>query len=79
MDYIPASRVYIFIALTSAALYVNTIFSDFVFDDVSAIVNNRDLDSEVPWSNILWNDYWGTPMSQVSTMIFDSVVSRISR
>ncbi|XP_035209964.1 protein O-mannosyl-transferase Tmtc3-like isoform X2 [Stegodyphus dumicola] len=34
----------------------------FVFDDISAIRENRDLRPTSPWSNLLMNDFWGTPM-----------------
>lgn len=57
---------YIAIFTISALLYANSLFCGFVFDDLSAIVNNRDVDIESPWSNLLWNDFWGTPMSEVS-------------
>ncbi|GBM33589.1 hypothetical protein AVEN_181834-1 [Araneus ventricosus] len=36
----------------------------FVFDDVSAIRENRDLRPSSPWSNLLFNDFWGTPMNK---------------
>ncbi|GFT58697.1 protein O-mannosyl-transferase TMTC3 [Nephila pilipes] len=36
----------------------------FVFDDVSAIRENRDLRPSSPWTNLLFNDFWGTPMNK---------------
>jgi len=35
-----------------------------VFDDVTAIKENRDLRGHVPIRNLFVNDFWGTPMSK---------------
>ena len=50
--------------LLCVALYWNSLAGDFVFDDVTAIRDNRDLRPHVPWRNLLHNDFWGTPMSK---------------
>ena len=50
--------------LLCVALYWNSLAGDFVFDDVTAIRDNRDLRPHVPWRNLLYNDFWGTPMSK---------------
>ncbi|XP_065201488.1 protein O-mannosyl-transferase Tmtc3 [Planococcus citri] len=42
--------------------YYNSCNCDFVFDDISAIKENRDLRPHTPISNIFFNDFWGTPM-----------------
>ena len=51
-------------ALLSVILYVNTLDCGLCFDDVSAISQNQDLRPESPWTNLIWNDFWGTPMAQ---------------
>ncbi|XP_013421827.1 transmembrane and TPR repeat-containing protein 3 [Lingula anatina] len=42
--------------------YYNSLGCGFVFDDVSAIKDNKDLRPETPISSLFWNDFWGTPM-----------------
>ncbi|KAF7280204.1 hypothetical protein GWI33_006297 [Rhynchophorus ferrugineus] len=53
------------IALTCIACYYNSCYCDFVFDDISAIKENRDLRPHTPISNLFFNDFWGTPMHKV--------------
>lgn len=55
------------IAFTCVACYYNGTQCDFVFDDISAIKENRDLRPHTPWKNLFWNDFWGTPMFKVPT------------
>ncbi len=43
-------------------LHTNSLTCDFCFDDLSAILENGDLRAETPWTSLLWNDFWGTPM-----------------
>ena len=43
-------------------VYSNARLCDFVFDDVSAIRDNRDMRPTTPWRDLLFNDFWGTPM-----------------
>ncbi|XP_072045716.1 protein O-mannosyl-transferase TMTC3-like [Amphiura filiformis] len=45
-----------------ALCYANALYCGFVFDDSSAIVNNKDLLPSTPIWNIFKNDFWGTPM-----------------
>ncbi|XP_042895073.1 protein O-mannosyl-transferase Tmtc3 [Parasteatoda tepidariorum] len=42
--------------------YKNALDCDFVFDDMSAIRDNQDLRPTTPLSNLLLNDFWGTPI-----------------
>lgn len=49
-----------------AACYWNSLFCGFVFDDVSAILDNKDLHPTTPLKTLFQNDFWGTPMSEVS-------------
>ena len=46
----------------SFLLHLNTLGCGFCFDDLSAVQQNQDLRSSTPWTNLLWNDFWGTPM-----------------
>lgn len=48
--------------LLSCLCYANSLWGEFCFDDISAIVDNQDLRSETPWVNLLQDDFWGTPM-----------------
>ncbi|XP_076445785.1 protein O-mannosyl-transferase TMTC2-like [Babylonia areolata] len=45
------------------ALYLNTLTADFAYDDSRAIVKNPDLLPETPLSNLLYDDFWGTPLT----------------
>ena len=47
------------------ACYYNSLDCEFVFDDMSAIVSNKDLRPETPVRNLFRNDFWGTPMAKV--------------
>uniref|UniRef100_A0A6I8PEM0 Protein O-mannosyl-transferase TMTC3 n=1 Tax=Ornithorhynchus anatinus TaxID=9258 RepID=A0A6I8PEM0_ORNAN len=47
-----------------AACYWNSLSCGFVFDDVSAILDNKDLHPSTPLKNLFQNDFWGTPMSE---------------
>lgn len=55
------------IVLTCLVCYYNSYYCGFVFDDISAIKENRDLRPHTPLSNIFFNDFWGTPMHKVRT------------
>ena len=50
--------------LICTVIYWNSLSCDFVFDDITAIVDNRDLRPHVPLKNLFANDFWGTPMSK---------------
>lgn len=52
--------------LTSLVIlcYWNSLFCGFVFDDVSAILDNKDLHPSTPLLNLFRNDFWGTPMAE---------------
>ncbi|XP_024147077.1 protein O-mannosyl-transferase TMTC2 [Oryzias melastigma] len=47
----------------AVALYLNTLDADFCYDDSRAIKTNQDLLSESPWTNILYDDFWGTQLT----------------
>nr|XP_040018143.1 protein O-mannosyl-transferase TMTC3 [Gasterosteus aculeatus aculeatus]XP_040018144.1 protein O-mannosyl-transferase TMTC3 [Gasterosteus aculeatus aculeatus]XP_040018146.1 protein O-mannosyl-transferase TMTC3 [Gasterosteus aculeatus aculeatus]XP_040018147.1 protein O-mannosyl-transferase TMTC3 [Gasterosteus aculeatus aculeatus] len=44
--------------------YWNSVSCGFVFDDVSAILDNKDLRPATPLRNLFLNDFWGTPMAE---------------
>lgn len=50
---------------TSIICYYNSCYCGFVFDDISAIKDNRDLRPHTPLKNVFLNDFWGTPMHKV--------------
>lgn len=54
------------IALTCILCYHNSLNCGFVFDDISAIKENRDLRPHSSIKNVFLNDFWGTPMHKVS-------------
>ena len=45
-------------------IYFNANFCDFVFDDVSAVKDNKDLRATSNLWNVFKHDFWGTPMSK---------------
>ena len=44
--------------------YINSLGCGFVFDDTSAIRDNKDIQPSTPLINILFNDFWGIPMNK---------------
>ena len=44
--------------------YINSLGCGFVFDDTSAIRDNKDIQPSTPLINILLNDFWGIPMNK---------------
>lgn len=55
--------------------YWNSLSCGFVFDDVSAILDNKDLRPSTPLRNLFLNDFWGTPMSEVRTHLPEHIVA----
>ncbi|CAL4124156.1 unnamed protein product, partial [Meganyctiphanes norvegica] len=52
----------IIIGAVATLLYINGIWGDFVHDDLSAIVDNPDVQGTRPIWRIFANDFWGKPM-----------------
>jgi len=50
------------LTVTCILCYFNSLGCGFVFDDVSAIKDNKDLLPSTPISNLFNNDFWGIPM-----------------
>ncbi|XP_069104952.1 protein O-mannosyl-transferase TMTC2-like [Argopecten irradians] len=44
-------------------LYLNTLDADFAYDDSRAIQKNQDLRLETPILNVIYDDFWGTPLT----------------
>ena len=57
------------VAFVCVLCYYNTLDCGFVFDDISAIKDNRDLRQHTPLKNVFLNDFWGTPMYKVRTTL----------
>jgi len=64
------------LVLLVAVCYHNSLPCGFVFDDKSAIVENKDLRPETPVINLFWNDFWGNPIHKVCN--FETVRINIS-
>lgn len=50
--------------ISATLVYMNSLDCGFCFDDISAIEQNKDLRPTTPWMNLVWDDFWGTPMSK---------------
>ncbi|KAK8735459.1 hypothetical protein OTU49_005400, partial [Cherax quadricarinatus] len=50
--------------VVALAVYWNALSCSFVFDDISAIKENRDLRPHTPVTNLFLHDFWGTPMQK---------------
>lgn len=50
--------------------YFNALNCDFVFDDISAIKENKDIRPETNIGQIFRNDFWGLPMNNVRSGLF---------
>lgn len=53
------------VCTVAATVYWNAVQCGFVFDDISAIKDNKDLRPHTPLSNLFFNDFWGTLMTKV--------------
>ncbi|CAL1527207.1 unnamed protein product [Lymnaea stagnalis] len=58
MDYLP-----LITTVWSVLLYLNTLDANFAYDDSRAILKNPDLLPETPLWNLIYNDFWGTPLT----------------
>jgi len=52
------------VVIIATLVYLNTLDCGFCFDDLSAIEENQDLRPSTPWTNLWWDDFWGTPMNK---------------
>ena len=53
-----------FLFLVCIFIFWNSLYCDFVFDDITAIKENKDLRPHIPMKNLFYNDFWGTPMTK---------------
>ncbi|XP_055629999.1 protein O-mannosyl-transferase TMTC1-like [Toxorhynchites rutilus septentrionalis] len=60
-------RVYLFVGLIAVLCYLNGVQGDFVHDDIPAITVNKDVLGYSPISQVFRNDFWGTPMADLSS------------
>ena len=51
-------------SLLTTAFKFHSLDCEFVFDDVSAVKDNRDLRPHSPITNIFRHDFWGTDMEK---------------
>lgn len=54
--------VYLLPALAAVVCYGNSLWGDFVHDDVMAIRHNQDVRPDTPLRHLLVDDFWGKPM-----------------
>ena len=66
------------ITAISILCYYNSFNCGFVFDDISAIKENRDLKPHTPWKNVFFNDFWGTAIHKVVYFFYLVFGSRIN-
>ncbi|KAI4478609.1 hypothetical protein M0802_014509 [Mischocyttarus mexicanus] len=59
--------IYAAVTLVAIGCYLNSLGGDFVHDDIPAVVRNKDVIAQTPISNILKDDFWGTPMQDVNS------------
>ncbi|KFB36256.1 hypothetical protein ZHAS_00003372 [Anopheles sinensis] len=58
---------FLVVGLIAALCYVNGIQGDFVHDDIPAITLNKDVLGLSPVAQVFRNDFWGTPMADLSS------------
>ena len=44
-------------------IYLNSLGLQFCFDDEIAIIRNQDVRTNTSWSTLLYDDFWGQPIS----------------
>ena len=63
--YHPPYLIFAGLILVCSLVYSNVNQCGFVFDDMSAVRDNRDIQSETPLLDLFLNDFWGTPITSV--------------
>ena len=67
---------FIVVGAVAMVVYWNALQCGFVFDDISAIKDNKDIRPHTPIANLFFNDFWGTLMTKVkSTLLLFSLHS----
>lgn len=49
--------------MTATINYLVSLYGSFIFDDVEAIVKNKDVMPTSPFLSVFKNDFWGTSIS----------------
>jgi hypothetical protein len=60
---------YLLLLLIIFVIYFNSLKCEFAFDDLMAILKNKDLLPSTPIKNLFLNDFWGTPMYKVKVFL----------
>lgn len=63
----PGWCIYATVALVAVGCYLNALGGDFVHDDIPAVVRNKDVIVQTPWTSVFKDDFWGTPMHDVNS------------
>ncbi|XP_076301294.1 protein O-mannosyl-transferase TMTC1-like isoform X2 [Lasioglossum baleicum] len=63
----PGWCIYATVALVAVGCYLNALGGDFVHDDIPAVVRNKDVLAQTPWTSVLKDDFWGTPMHDINS------------
>ncbi|KAI4459963.1 hypothetical protein MML48_6g00018478 [Holotrichia oblita] len=58
---------YSLVSTVAVACYINGLNGDFVHDDIPAITLNKDVLALNPLGHTFKNDFWGTPMADISS------------
>ena len=58
---------YVILICSSVLCNIFVINGSFVFDDIEAVVNNRDVNSDVNLSELFKHDFWGAKLSHKSS------------
>ncbi|XP_018328754.1 uncharacterized protein LOC108739371 [Agrilus planipennis] len=59
--------IYSLVSTVAVACYINGLNGDFVHDDIPAVTLNKDVLARNPLINVFKNDFWGTPMADLSS------------
>ena len=49
----------VLVAALAGGVYLNSLHGEFVFDDLIAVVDNKDVQPETPLSDVFSHDFWG--------------------
>ena len=49
-------------AAVAVLVYLDTLDCELCYDDNEGVIKNEDLRPNSSWTQLIWNDFWGTPM-----------------
>ncbi|XP_033637459.1 protein O-mannosyl-transferase TMTC4-like isoform X1 [Asterias rubens] len=52
------------VAILSLLCYGNSLYGDFVFDDMEAVLSNKDVKPETPIAELFYDDFWGERLTK---------------